>query len=103
MKNYEFSLVVFTTLSQMAVGLAVLAAWQGKSRGASPDAYKVWGLITLIMGVALGASLFHLGHPLRAYHAGESGCCLVERGNIAGRAVCGLRGACLFELRQSSP
>ncbi len=67
MKNYEFSLVVFTTLSQMAVGLAVLAAWQGKSRGASPDAYKVWGLITLIMGVALGASLFHLGHPLRAY------------------------------------
>lgn len=66
MKSYEFSLVFFTVFSQLAVGLAVFAAWQAKRLGKAGGP-AIWGYITLLIGAALVSSLFHLGHPLRAY------------------------------------
>ena len=69
MKNYEISLVIFTVLSQMAVGLAIFTAWQTQRLGATAVSKAMWGYVTVTMGTALAASLFHLGHPLQAYTA----------------------------------
>lgn len=67
MKNYELSLVLFTVLSQFAVGLAMFTAWQSLQKGKAATTAKNWGYVTVLMALALGASLFHLGHPSEAY------------------------------------
>jgi anaerobic dimethyl sulfoxide reductase subunit C (anchor subunit) len=72
----EFSLVVFTILSQMAVGaffvLQALRFWMASQAGldraeALTDA--VAPACCLVMILALAASLFHLGAPARAWRA----------------------------------
>lgn len=63
----ELSLVIFTVLSQISIGLAVvLAARQwAVSEGTAPSSFRVeWIVVGLALAVALVASLFHLGHPL---------------------------------------
>lgn len=67
MKNYEISLVIFTILSQLAVGLAVFTSWQTRRLGTAAVSATMWGYVTVCIGAALAASLFHLGHPLQAY------------------------------------
>ncbi|MES3000846.1 MAG: DmsC/YnfH family molybdoenzyme membrane anchor subunit [Pseudomonadota bacterium] len=64
------SIVLFTTIAGAAQGVAVvlgLATLAGHAPGAglSPMLWTVVGLLV----VALAASFFHLGHPLRAWRA----------------------------------
>jgi DMSO reductase anchor subunit len=61
----DFSLVVFTTLAQLAVGLTVMAALQPQTAGeGSGNNLRVeWMTAGLILVAAMVASLFHLGHP----------------------------------------
>ena len=61
----DFSLVVFTTLAQLAVGLTVMAALQLRAAGEGGQVkLRVeWVTAGLILAAALVASLFHLGHP----------------------------------------
>ncbi len=65
MKNYEISLVAFTVLSQTAVGLGWFGAWKG-GKQSIVKRQKTWLAVCIIMGLAMLASLFHLGHPLSA-------------------------------------
>ncbi|MBG3875813.1 molybdopterin-containing oxidoreductase membrane anchor subunit, partial [Desulfovibrio oxamicus] len=78
MQNIELPLVLFTVLSQAVVGMALLLAVRscGCAGGAcattpttagtggdAPGNRTEWLTATIVMGVALLASLFHLGHP----------------------------------------
>lgn len=85
--SYEFSLVIFTVLSQLSIGLSMVglmfsrAICQGvilhRSQEHGPSFFMkhsrrllcLWSSNVVIMAVALGASLFHLGYPLEAYKA----------------------------------
>jgi DMSO reductase anchor subunit len=62
----ELSLVIFTVLSQISIGLAVMLAvrqW-AVSEGTAPSSFRIeWIVVGLTLAVALAASLFHLGHP----------------------------------------
>lgn len=79
MQNIELPLVLFTVLSQAAVGMALFLALRscvcatGTGPAIGPDIGKdatgnrtEWLAATAAMGVALLASLFHLGHPAGA-------------------------------------
>jgi len=63
----ELSLVIFTVLSQISIGLAVMLAvrqW-AVSEGTAPSSFRTeWIVVGLALAVALVASLFHLGYPL---------------------------------------
>ena len=66
MNNMELSLVFFTVLSQVAVGICVLSAYRrwSTSNGNSdlmPD--REWMAVGALFLVAVIASFFHLGHP----------------------------------------
>ncbi|EGY26722.1 putative membrane protein [Desulfovibrio sp. A2] len=72
MQNIELPLVLFTVLSQAAVGMALFLALRscacatatGPATGEdAPGNRTEWLAATAAMGVALLASLFHLGHP----------------------------------------
>lgn len=81
MQNIELPLVLFTVLSQAAVGMALLLAVRScgcaggacattstiagtaDTGGDAPGNRTEWLTATIVMGVALLASLFHLGHP----------------------------------------
>lgn len=73
MQNIELPLVLFTVLSQGAVGMALLRTLRscgcaGEARAASADGdapagRTEWRAATAVMVAALLASLFHLGHP----------------------------------------
>lgn len=69
-RSYECSLVLFTVLSQMAVGggfFLALNRWVPGSDFYSGLQYAAnWGLVLLLIGAGLTASLFHLGQPWRA-------------------------------------
>jgi len=76
--SYEFSLVLFTTLTQFAVGLAVFSAWKNhpctrtsneKNINRSDSRRKDWEAVFILASVGLVASLFHLAQPLRAFEA----------------------------------
>ena len=70
MTDYSLSLVAFTTLSQTAVGLAVVLAWRTcTAAGPVASTRRAWFWTGAIMAAALCASLFHLAYPLRAYDA----------------------------------
>ena len=62
----ELSLVIFTVLSQISIGLVVMLAvrqW-AVSDGPAPSSFRVeWIVVGVVLFVALAASLFHLGHP----------------------------------------
>lgn len=75
--NYELPLVLFTLLTQCAVGLALAAAWNAlcTASGATPrrsssqqahGATREWYWIAGLSCAGLLASLLHLGDPLRA-------------------------------------
>lgn len=68
--SFEFPLVIFTVLSQLASGMAIFLCW---SMYAYPDAQasirKSWLWVGVISICGLIASLFHLGHPFMAYKA----------------------------------
>ena len=63
----ELSLVIFTVLSQLSIGLVVMLALRqwAVSDGPAPSSFRMeWIVAGLTLLVALLASLFHLGHPL---------------------------------------
>lgn len=65
-----FSIILFTTIAGAAQGLAVVLA-AATLAGAAPRAAMgsmLW-VATAMLVVALAASFFHLGHPLRAWRA----------------------------------
>ncbi len=68
--SMEMPLVIFTVLSQASIGIALMSAVR---RVTAPDTgtqpRREWWTITLLMGVGILGSLFHLGHPLEAYRA----------------------------------
>jgi len=66
MQSMELPLVVFTVLSQAAIGLTLLQAVRTASGEAAADARSPWRLAAGLMAAALAGSLFHLGHPLDA-------------------------------------
>ena len=66
MNNMELSLVLFTVLTQAAVGLTVMVAVRRWSVGEGPDVPSIrieWLVAGLALCAGLIASLFHLGHP----------------------------------------
>jgi DMSO reductase anchor subunit len=76
--NYEFPLVIFTALTQFAVGLALFAAWKSlrcagstarECEDISAWRSKDWMVVFLLAAFGLAASLFHLAQPLRAAEA----------------------------------
>jgi len=66
MQSMEFPLVLFTVLSQAAIGLTMMRAVRTASGNAGTDARKEWLMIAGLMAAGLLGSLFHLGHPLSA-------------------------------------
>ena len=66
MQSIEIPLVVFTVLSQAAIGLTLMRAVRTASGGAGDNPAMEWRMIAGLMLVGLVASLFHLGHPLDA-------------------------------------
>lgn len=69
MQSMELPLVLFTVLSQAAVGMVLMSAVRGFAGHNAGNARKEWALISGLMGFGIAASLFHLGHPLEAYRA----------------------------------
>ena len=69
MQSMELPLVLFTVLSQAAVGMVLMGAVRGVAGHDRGNARNEWALILGLMGLGLAASLFHLGHPLEAYRA----------------------------------
>jgi len=66
MQSMELPLVLFTVLSQAAIGLTMMRVVRTASGGATADARNEWTMIAGLMVVGLIGSLFHLGHPLGA-------------------------------------
>ena len=66
MQSMELPLVLFTVLSQAAIGLTMMRVVRTASGGAATDARKEWTMIAGLMVVGLIGSLFHLGHPMSA-------------------------------------
>ncbi len=69
MQSMELPLVLFTVLSQAAVGMVLMSAVRGVAGHGSGSARNEWMLVAGLMGLGIAASLFHLGHPLEAYRA----------------------------------
>jgi DMSO reductase anchor subunit len=69
MQSMELPLVLFTVLSQAAVGMVLMSAVRGFAGHGSGEARNEWLLVAGLMALGLAASLFHLGHPLEAYRA----------------------------------
>lgn len=70
--SYEFPLVIFTVLSQAAVGVAIFLCWNLYTTPVSQDREtlrKSWLWICILAACGLIASLFHLGHPFQAWKA----------------------------------
>ena len=62
MSEYELPLVLFTVLSQAAVGVAWVAAFKREASAGRAPAL----LSAVLLGLGLAASLLHLGHPTMA-------------------------------------
>jgi DMSO reductase anchor subunit len=65
MNDIELPLVLFTVLSQAAVGVTWVAAFKGGPNSGRGPAV----LSAVLLGLGLGASIFHLGHPTLAVTA----------------------------------
>lgn len=71
MSSYETPLIVFTVLSQFAVGLVVISAVL-RFAGPNPEPDRIrmeWSVAGGILLAAMIASTFHLGHPEHMYRA----------------------------------
>ncbi|MCA1743725.1 MAG: dimethyl sulfoxide reductase anchor subunit family protein [Desulfonatronovibrio sp.] len=67
MNSMELPLVAFTVLSQAAIGLVMISSIrQYATAGPAGNIRAEWIVAALILITGLGASLFHLGHPLGA-------------------------------------
>ena len=70
MSHVEMPLVLFSVLSQTAIGLSIMNSckqWATESPG--EDGRRQWGIILVFLITGMVASFFHLGHPLQAYTA----------------------------------
>ncbi len=66
MNDMELSLVIFTVLSQVSVGLAMMLALRQWNTAQGPDQSSVrteWLVVGIVLALGLLASTFHLGHP----------------------------------------
>lgn len=71
--SFEFPLVLFTILSQLAVGLAfLLCRAMLAHENESISWHRAWLCTAAISAAALIASLWHLGHPFEAFRALEN-------------------------------
>lgn len=68
MENYELPLVIFTSLSQTSVGLALFLGWRSYKRE-QPGNRKAWLITGIILAVSLIGAIFHLSYPFEAYNA----------------------------------
>lgn len=68
-QSMELPLVLFTVLSQAAIGIAFMRAVRQPVQGQGGNARNEWRMIVGLMGLGLIASLFHLGHPAGAFTA----------------------------------
>lgn len=67
MNNMELSLVLFTVLSQAAIGLVILSSMRQLAlEGPAGNVRMEWLTASILLVVGMFASLFHLGHPLGA-------------------------------------
>lgn len=69
MQSIEFPLVLFTVLSQAAIGLTMMRAVRVTAGNGTAEPRREWLMIAGLMVVGLLGSLFHLGHPLGAPNA----------------------------------
>lgn len=70
MSHVEMPLVIFSVLSQTAIGLAIMnSCKQWTTEGPGEDGRRQWGIILAFLTTGMVASFFHLGHPLQAYTA----------------------------------
>lgn len=65
-QSMELPLVLFTVLSQAAIGIAFMRAVRQPAEAAGGNARNEWRMVAGLMLVGLIASLFHLGHPTGA-------------------------------------
>lgn len=65
----ELPLILFTLFTQLAVGLAVIAALRqwATVEGPSAKTRNEWTTILALIGVGVAAAFFHLGKPLGAF------------------------------------
>ncbi len=62
----ELSLVLFTVLSQISVGLAIMMVLRQWHTAQGPDIPSIrteWLMVGIVLALGLIASMFHLGHP----------------------------------------
>lgn len=71
MSNVEIPLVVFSVLSQTAIGMVIINTkrqWAAEPHLAHLDeSRRYWGIVLAFLITGMIASFFHLGHPLQAY------------------------------------
>ncbi|TKI08527.1 DmsC/YnfH family molybdoenzyme membrane anchor subunit [Martelella alba] len=68
MEDYQLPLVIFTSLSQTAAGMAIFVAWR-RLRGIYVDQRKAWLTIGILLLLSLFGATFHLSYPLQGYNA----------------------------------
>jgi len=70
MSTIEMPLVLFSVLSQTAIGLVVInSCRQWAADGPAKTDRGQWGIVLAFLITGMAASFFHLGHPLQAYTA----------------------------------
>jgi DMSO reductase anchor subunit len=70
MSEMELPLVIFTVLSQLAIGMVLMSVVRGKTaEGPESGGRTEWLIAGAVLLAALIASAFHLGHPLGAPNA----------------------------------
>lgn len=69
MQSMELSLVIFTVLSQVAIGMIFMRAFGTVSGPDEGNAKSEWRMVAGLMVVGMIASLFHLGHPAGSVNA----------------------------------
>ncbi|MEE4240884.1 MAG: DmsC/YnfH family molybdoenzyme membrane anchor subunit [Desulfopila sp.] len=68
MSNIEMPLVLFSVLSQTAVGLVIINAGRNwAAEGPVGISRSQWGIVLAFLITGMIASFFHLGHPLQAF------------------------------------
>lgn len=70
MSKIELPLVVFSVLSQTAIGMVVInSCRQWAADGPGESDRRQWGIVLAFLVTGMAASFFHLGHPFQAYTA----------------------------------
>jgi len=68
MEEYQLPLVIFTSLSQTAAGMAIFLAWRRWAAGNRLQR-KGWLVIGIILFISLIGASFHLSYPFQGYYA----------------------------------